>query len=95
MPYCLQWVWPVPLFFLAVFAPESPIYYVRKGRLDDAEKVLRRIASPGYYDNRNLHAYVAFLKHSDDIERAESAKGSFLEMFKGTNLRRTEIMMVS
>lgn len=23
MPYCLQWVWPVPLFILAWFAPES------------------------------------------------------------------------
>lgn len=23
MPYCLQWVWPVPLFFIVMFAPES------------------------------------------------------------------------
>lgn len=95
MPYCLQWVWPVPLFLVAIFAPESPIFLVRQGRLAEAEQVLKRIASPGYYDNRNLHGYVAFLRHSDEIERVESRKGSFSEMFKGTNLRRTEIMLVS
>lgn len=31
------------------------------------------------------------MKHTDDMEKAESSQGSWLELFKGTNLRRTEI----
>lgn len=68
---------------------------MRQGRLDDAKKVLTRIASKGYYDNKNIDGYVAYLKHTNDLEKAEAKKGSFREMFQGSNLRRTEVMLVS
>ncbi|WOO84078.1 Maltose permease MAL61 [Vanrija pseudolonga] len=92
LPYALQWVWPVPLFVGALLIPESPWWLVRKGRIDDAKRALERLARPGYYDERKLDAYVAVMKHTDDLDRAEAAKGSYKECFQGTNLRRTEIM---
>lgn len=55
--------------------------------------MLTRIAAPGYYDNRSLDGYVTYIKHTDDLDRAESTGGSFLDMFRGSNRRRTEVMM--
>ncbi|BEI81861.1 hypothetical protein CcaverHIS002_0210210 [Cutaneotrichosporon cavernicola] len=93
LPYCLQWIWPVPLFFAAIYAPESPYWLVRVGKIDQAKKCLTRIRSPGYWDSHSLDGYIEFIRHTDHLESAESSKGSFMEMFKGTNLRRTEIML--
>ena len=93
MGYLVQWIWPVFLLPLSYFAPESPHWLVRKGRLEDAKLVLTRIAAPRYWENRNIDAYVAVIKHTDDIERTEAKSGSFWAMWKGTNLRRTLIVM--
>ena len=93
MAYCVQWVWPVPLLVIAYFAPESPWWLVRKGRIEDAKKTLIRTAAPGYWDTRNIDAYIAVIKHTDDIEKAETEGARFRDMWKGTNLRRTEIQM--
>lgn len=89
----MQWAWPVPLFIGALFAPESPYFLVRKGREEEARAALTRIAQPGYWDTRNLDAYIAVIKHTDALERAEAKSSSFWELFKGTNFRRTEVMM--
>ncbi|KAE8382010.1 hypothetical protein BDV26DRAFT_278411 [Aspergillus bertholletiae] len=32
IPYAVQWIWPVPLFFIGVFMPESPWWQVRQGQ---------------------------------------------------------------
>jgi hypothetical protein len=32
------------------------------------------------------------MRHTDALEKVESANGSWKEMFKGVNLRRTEIV---
>ena len=93
MAYAIQWIWPVPLLIAAFFAPESPWWLVRQGRVDDAKKVLRRVACAGYWEDRNIDAYIAVIQHTDEIERVEAKSGSFWEIFKGTNLRRTEIQM--
>lgn len=45
IPYGLQWMWPVPLFLGVLFAPESPWWLVRKGRIEDAKKSLLRLTS--------------------------------------------------
>lgn len=43
IPWAIQWVWPVPLFILAWLAPESPWFFVRQGRLPEAEKAVSRL----------------------------------------------------
>jgi hypothetical protein len=50
------------------------------------------VATAGLYNDRQLDAYVAYMKHTVDLENAETSQGSWLEMFRGTNLRRTEIV---
>lgn len=94
MAYCVQWAWPVPLLIAAYFAPESPWWLVRKGRIDEAKKTLTRTACPGYWSTRNIDAYVAVMKYTEQMEKAETAGASFWDMWKGTNRRRTEIQML-
>ena len=43
IPFAVQWAWPVPLLVIILFAPESPWFYVRQDRLEDARKTLHRL----------------------------------------------------
>ncbi|KAF2003442.1 MFS alpha-glucoside transporter-like protein [Amniculicola lignicola CBS 123094] len=91
IPYALQWIWPVPLMIGISFAPESPWWLVRKGRLDDAKKVLFRLTSRNQNDTFNADETIAMMKHTDELEKAASEGAGYLDCFKRTDLRRTEI----
>ena len=56
--------------------------------------MLRRL-SPDYWDDgmHNIDAYIAVIKHTDQLEQADAKSGSFRELWQGTNLRRTLIVM--
>lgn len=45
LPFAIQWIWPALIYTAIFFAPESPWWLVRRGRLQDAEKALRRLAA--------------------------------------------------
>ena len=45
IPFAVQWFWPVPIFVLVTFAPESPWFLVRQGRLEEAQKAVARLGS--------------------------------------------------
>lgn len=92
LPFYLQWVWPVPLFFVAYFAPESPWNAVRRGKLELAKTSLRRLASDDGDREGEIEASLAYIQHTTALEKAETGGASILECFKGTNLRRTEIV---
>ncbi|ORY85506.1 general alpha-glucoside permease [Protomyces lactucae-debilis] len=93
IPFAIQWVWPVPILIGTIFAPESPYWLVRKGRIDDAKAVLRRLQAQG---NPNFDAddTVAMMQHTNDLEREISAGTSYLDCFKGVDRRRTEIVCI-
>lgn len=93
MPFALQWVFPVPLLLAVILAPESPYWLVRQDRPEDAKKAIKRTAKAGYYDEMDLDGYVAYLRHTDELEKTEAKHASFMDMFRGTNWRRTEIML--
>lgn len=95
LPYALQWVWVVPLFFAALFSPESPWYLVRRGRVADAEKSLRRLARKDLYTEQSMKETLALMVHTNEMEKIESADASFKDCFRGTNLRRTGIVVSS
>lgn len=95
LPYALQWVWVVPLFVVAFFAPESPWYHIRQGRIDDAEKSLRRLARKDLYTEQTMAETLALMKHTNEMEKIESADASYRDCFRGTNLRRTGIVCMA
>lgn len=90
LPYGLQWIWPAPLIIGIALAPESPWWLVRKNRLDDAKKQLLRLAS-NRRGSVNLDSQVSMMVYTNELEKANSDGASYMDCFKGTNLRRTEI----
>lgn len=94
LPLYLQWIWPGPLILAAIFAPESPWHLVRTNKIADAKEAICRLAYPGYYSSDDLDAQVALMQHTLAIEALEHEKQSVLNCFKGSNLRRTEIVSV-
>lgn len=89
IPYAVQWVWPIPLAILAYYAPDAPAWLVRKGRQVDAIASLRRLTSK--VDSQELEDQVAMMAYTDQYEAAHKTHASFWDLFKGANLRRTEI----
>jgi SP family general alpha glucoside:H+ symporter-like MFS transporter len=89
----IQWTWPVFLFPILLFAPESPWHLVRKGRLEEAEHSLKRLvrASSGISTKETL----AIIVHTNNLEQELSTGTSYLDCFKGPELRRTEIACVA
>ncbi|KAG9237370.1 MFS sugar transporter-like protein [Amylocarpus encephaloides] len=86
-PFALQWLWPAVILAGSPFAPESPWWYIRQGRLEDAEKSLKRLGGKGVDVKASLRAMV----ETDRLEVEMETGSSYWDCFKGTNLRRTEI----
>lgn len=84
-------MWPVPLFIGIWFAPESPWWLVRKGRYADAQASLLRLTS-SHDESFNAEETVDMMKHTNDLENELMSGASYLDCFRGSNLRRTEIV---
>jgi MFS transporter, SP family, general alpha glucoside:H+ symporter len=89
IPFALQWMWPVPLFIVVTFAPESPWSLVRRGKLQEAEISVRRLASKS--EQIDEKRTVAFMVHTTELERKVSEGTTYFDLFKGSDGRRTEI----
>ncbi|KAF2821006.1 sugar transporter [Ophiobolus disseminans] len=94
VPFALQWMWPPFLIVATYMAPESPWWLVRKGRIEEARKTLDRLVTAPAGAVNNDHR-LAMMQNTIDLERKLKVGGTFLDCFKGTNLRRTEIAMIS
>ncbi|RJE27630.1 MFS alpha-glucoside transporter [Aspergillus sclerotialis] len=94
LPFILQWVWPLPLLIGTYFAPESPWNAVRRGKFDLAKKSLMRLRQDTPGKESEVEATFAYIRHTTELEKAETANAGFLECFRGTNLWRTEINCV-
>ncbi|KAG4416269.1 hypothetical protein IFR04_010615 [Cadophora malorum] len=93
IPFAIQWVWPAFLIPLLCFAPESPWHLVRVGRLEDAERSLKRLVrkSAGI-DTKTL---LAAIVHTNELEQELETGTSYKDCFKGPERRRTEIACVA
>ncbi|OWZ28479.1 MFS transporter, SP family, general alpha glucoside:H+ symporter [Cryptococcus neoformans Tu259-1] len=89
IPFAIQWLWPLPLFILVTLAPESPWYLVRKGKLEEAKQAVARLSRRG--DVTDPAQTVAMMIRTNQIELANQTGSSYLDCFKGSDLRRTEI----
>jgi len=82
-------MFPTPLAILLFIAPESPWWLVRKGRLEQAEKAVKRLGRSGAVDNPGDQ--VAMMRRTIELEKTD-AKPSLIELWKGTDRYRTLIV---
>ena len=64
---------------------------MRKDRLEDAKKQLARLASKNQEDV-SLDKTVNMMVYTNELEKANSSGTSYIDCFKGTDRRRTEIV---
>ncbi|KAJ5112508.1 hypothetical protein N7532_000553 [Penicillium argentinense] len=92
IPYGLQWMWPLPLFVAITLAPESPWWLVRRGRTADAKQSLERLTNKGRNEDFDADETIAMMVHTTALEAKITSGASYLDCFKGTDRRRTEIV---
>lgn len=94
VPFALQWMWPLPIALGIFFAPESPWWLVKVGKLREAKHSLMRLLSENeHLPNKELMADAMVDKIHMTIreEEALSSGISYFDAFKKNNLRRTRI----
>jgi SP family general alpha glucoside:H+ symporter-like MFS transporter len=87
IPFALQWFWVLIIIPGMYFAPESPWWLARQGRLADAEDALRRLSSK----HVNVSAVLAQIIETDKLETQMEAGSKYRDVFRKVNWRRTEI----
>lgn len=91
IPFALQWIFPPIIGVAAVFAPESPWWLVRHGKMDQAAVVVKRLMSKAEAaDPQNIQNKVSEMHLTNEHEKALSAGTQYWDCFKGIDLRRTE-----
>lgn len=75
---------------MAYLAPESPWNCVRRGKFDQARQSLVRLRP--YASEKEIDGMLALIRHTNMLEEAETKDATFFDAFRGTNLRRTEIV---
>jgi MFS transporter, SP family, general alpha glucoside:H+ symporter len=92
IPYALQWMWPPFLIIGIALAPESPWWLVRRGRIEDAKKALLRLTSTNRETDFDADETIAMMVHTTALEEKITSGASYFDCFRGTDLRRTEIV---
>ncbi|KZL63266.1 mfs sugar transporter [Colletotrichum incanum] len=83
IPFAIQWY----------FAPESPWYLVRKDRLEEARRSIERLSGDKTQDQ--INAQLAMMVHTTKVESGVTVGVTYLDCFKGFDLRRTEICCIA
>ena len=95
IPFALQWIWPIPLMIGVFFAPDSPWWLVRRGRTEDAKRVLMRLISRESDPTFNADETISMMIHTNELERAFAEGTTYSDLFRGAiSLRRTELVCV-
>ena len=84
-PFALQWLFPTILLLGLPFCPESPWWLVRKGNTQAAARSLRRL---GFKD---VDTSLESIRRTVYVELVDQMETSYLDCFRGVDLRRTEI----
>lgn len=92
IPFALQWVWPPILIMGMLFAPDSPWWLIRRGRNEDARKALRRLTNA---PDVEVDKTMAMIFLTNELEKEIAVGAHYWDCFKGVNLRRTEITMIT
>ncbi|KAJ4309160.1 hypothetical protein N0V84_011666 [Fusarium piperis] len=95
IPFALQWIWPVPLIIGIWLAPESPWWLVRRGRIEEAKHSLQRLTVRNRNADFKPDETISMMIHTNEMEKEAQAGTTYLDLFKGVSLRRTEIVCVT
>ncbi|GKT46650.1 maltose permease MAL61 [Colletotrichum spaethianum] len=94
LPVAIQWVWPLPILICVFLAPESPWWLMRQSRSDLARSSLARLnKDPAYPVNGQVK--VLELTNEQEKNDKNDSEITYLECFRGTNLRRTMIVVTT
>ncbi|RSH95517.1 hypothetical protein EHS25_000609 [Saitozyma podzolica] len=88
---CLQALFPMLIAIGLPFVPISPRWLISKGRSEEAVRVLIKVRPKEDGDNGSCEAEVAAI---DEALQHQVDKGPWLDLFRGTNARRTMIASV-
>ncbi len=80
IPFAIQWIWPVIIFSFIFWAPESPYWLVRHGKLEEAEAALRRLTKS---DETDVQQMLALIRRTNDRELEYQRETSYVDCFKG------------
>jgi SP family general alpha glucoside:H+ symporter-like MFS transporter len=95
IPFAIQWIWPFPIIIGVALAPESPWWLIRKERPEEARKALLRLTVPEKDPNFNIDDTIAMIRSTNDMEKKISTGSSYMDCFRGVDLRRTEIVCLT
>jgi SP family general alpha glucoside:H+ symporter-like MFS transporter len=79
----MQWMWYPPLLIGIFFAPESPWWLIRKGKIAEAKKSLLRLTSRKGNPDYNPDETIDMIRHTTELEQDITAGASYLDCFRG------------
>jgi MFS transporter, SP family, general alpha glucoside:H+ symporter len=87
--FAAEWCWPAALMIGAFLVPESPYYLIRRNQVEAATNSLERLHPKNDNEVRwALRSIQHVIEHESEV-----GASSFVECFKGTNWRRTRIVL--
>lgn len=88
IPLCIFFVAPTIQSIAMILFPESPRWLMVKGKEQEAEKALRKLRNANI-DEREFQAEFTEIRDSTREQVGSNRKNLFLEMWKGSNRRRS------
>lgn len=86
----------MPIIIAAFFAPESPWWLIRHGRMEEAKAAVQKLVTPRPDIDFNIDAHVEVMRLTVEFEaRVAGGGGHYWDCFRGADLRRTEISAVT
>ncbi|KAG9563137.1 sugar porter family MFS transporter, partial [Aureobasidium melanogenum] len=95
LPYGIQWILPLPLLIGIALAPGSPWWLVRNNRPEEVKKQVLRLTSRNQTDSGfNADETDNMMVFTNELGKESTEGTNYWDCFKGTDLRRTEIVCV-
>lgn len=89
-----QWVFSFLLVGIAIVIPESPPHLIRVGKIDQARESQRRLHRKDVDTVKMVDKLVEILEQERETVKKDGSQVRFIDCFRGTDLRRTIIVLV-